>query len=255
MDTTRRSSRANRASQPLPSASQHSSVSSISSGRADRATRSNHKTESPRKSTPSGSLSSEPPEETITALPDDTIQTRRKRGQEREKSSKMLTQTDNTNGAEEIVEDDEAVRCICGFDEYPGPPQLNEEDSKHDIREGIEESITTAADVTEDLAGFFLQCDVCKVWQHGGCVGIMNEEQSPEEYFCEECRKDLHRMYTTPNGYVIAFQCSSSLSFFQFLPSVSPDARTRRRSGLTQGWLLLARNPTRQTSLTMKSMI
>lgn len=205
MDTARRSSRASRASQPLQSNSQHSSASSNSSSRADRATRSNHKTESPRKSTPSGSLSSEPPEDTnITAALEGTIQTRRKRGQERDKTSKtQTTSMDVTNEADDIVEDDEAVRCICGFDEYPGPPQLNEEDNKDGIREGIEEPIITAADVTEDLAGFFLQCDVCKVWQHGGCVGIMNEEQSPDEYFCEECRKDLHRIYTAPNGYVV----------------------------------------------------
>ena len=105
-----------------------------------------------------------------------------------------------TNGTDEVAEDDEAVRCICGFDDYPGPPQLGDEDSKHGIKDGIEEPIITVADVTEDLAGFFLQCDICKVWQHGGCVGIMNEDTSPEEYFCEECRKDLHRIYTASNG-------------------------------------------------------
>lgn len=104
------------------------------------------------------------------------------------------------NGADEAGEDDEAVRCICGFDEYPGPPQAADEDNKTGVKEGIEEPIITSADVTEDLAGFFLQCDVCKVWQHGGCVGIMNEDTSPDEYFCEECRKDLHKIYTASNG-------------------------------------------------------
>lgn len=202
MDTSRRSSRAARASQPLQS-SHHSSASSNSSGRADRATRSHQKTESPRKSTPTGSLSSEPVEDTITtATVEDTIQTRRKRGRadEREKSAKLQAlQVETTNGVEEVGEDDEAVRCICGFDEYPGPPQLDE-DNKDGIREGIEEPIITVADVTEDLIGFFLQCDKCKVWQHGGCVGIMNEEQSPEEYFCEQCHPDLHRLFTAPNG-------------------------------------------------------
>jgi hypothetical protein len=213
MDATsaRRSSRANRASQPLPSTSQHSSASSISSGRADRATRSNQKTESPRKSTPSNSLSSEPPEDTITTAPDDTIQTRRKRGRGDERDNKSTKaepiQVDVANGTEEVDEDNEAVRCICGFDDYPGPPQLNEEDSKHGIREGIEEPLITAEDITEELSGFFLQCDECKVWQHGGCVGIMNEKESPDEYFCENCRKDLHKIFTTPSGYVLFYNC------------------------------------------------
>lgn len=136
-------------------------------------------------------------------------------------------QADIINGAEEVIEDDEAVRCICGFDEYPGPPQLNEEDNKHGIREGIEEPIITAADVTEDLAGFFLQCDVCKVWQHGGCVGIMNEEQSPDEYFCEECRKDLHRIYTAPNGQ----RYSHYLPLYQSLSRTTSRAASFSKDG------------------------
>jgi len=203
MDTARRSSRAARASQPLPSTSQHSSASSNSSGRAERSTRSHNKAESPRKSTPSGSLSSEPLDDNVGAAVEDSIQTRRKRGRgdEQPRSTKAQTiQPEVINGVEEVGEDDEAVRCICGFDEYPGPPQIVDEDNKSGIKEGIEEPIITPADVTEDLAGFFLQCDMCKVWQHGGCVGIMNEDTSPEEYFCEECRKDLHKIFTASNG-------------------------------------------------------
>lgn len=142
---------------------------------------------------------------------EDSMSTRRrKRGQgdEREKSTKAQASQDVTDGGDEIVEDDEAVRCICGYEDYPGPPPPSEEDSKNGIKDGIDmDPVITVADVTEDLAGFFLQCDICKVWQHGGCVGIMNEDTSPEEYFCEECRKDLHKIYTAPNGYVIASSC------------------------------------------------
>lgn len=93
-------------------------------------------------------------------------------------------------------EDDGTVRCICGLPEYPGPPQWTEDDKK---QSGDMEFIT-AEDVTEDLAGFFLSCDSCKVWQHGGCVGIKNEDVSPEEYYCEQCRKDLHRIFTATDG-------------------------------------------------------
>lgn len=128
------------------------------------------------------------------AAVEDSLQTRRrKRGQveDEEKSS-----NENTN---EVADDDEAVRCICGFDEYPGPPQISEEDKKG-IKDSKELEIFTDADYTEDLAGFFLQCDMCKVWQHGGCVGIKNADMSPEEYFCEECRKDLHKILTASNG-------------------------------------------------------
>jgi hypothetical protein len=80
--------------------------------------------------------------------------------------------------------DDEIIRCICGLDDYPGLPPLNR------LLE-VEE-----AQDKEDLEGFLLQCDTCKVWQHGGCVGIINEDMSPEKYFCEVCREDLHLICT-----------------------------------------------------------
>jgi hypothetical protein len=122
----------------------------------------------------------------------------RGRTQEQERSTKD-DNNDLTGGDDEIVEDDEAVRCICGFDEYPGPPPI-EDENKKGIKDSSEVDFITEADYTEDLAGFFLQCDSCKVWQHGGCVGIKNEDMSPDEYFCELCRKDLHRVFTAPNG-------------------------------------------------------
>ncbi|TVY48548.1 putative histone deacetylase complex subunit [Lachnellula occidentalis] len=153
---SRRSSRAARSSLPLQSTT-HSSTSSNSS----RATR-QHKAESPNKSTPTVEVEVE------------------------------------TNGADEVemddTEDSDAVReahtylLDSGFEEYPGPPQLEE-----DVKEGIEEPIIAVAEMSEDGAGLFLQCDNCKVWQHGCCVSIMSEEQSPDEYFCEECRPNLHK--------------------------------------------------------------
>ncbi len=237
MDTARRSSRASRASQPLQSASQHSSNSSNASGRADRATRSHHKTDSPRKSTPSGSLSSEPLDDATAG--DDAIQTRRKRGraEEREKSTKAQpAPVETVNGADEAAEDEEAVRCICGLEDYPGPPQL-EEDNKDGIKEGIEDAMIIPADVTEDLAGFFLQCDVCKVWQHGGCVGIMSEDTSPEEYFCEECRKDLHKIFTAPNRYVTLESLDYLNSFF-YSSQLSAPTRESGADQISQGWVL-----------------
>ncbi|ESZ97454.1 hypothetical protein SBOR_2143 [Sclerotinia borealis F-4128] len=201
MDTTRRSSRAARGSQPSQSTSHHSSASSNSSGRAERSTRSNNKVEPARKSTPSASLSSDSPDDATTA--EDSSSTRRKRGRAdgSDKTSKgQSVEEDTLIGVDGAGDDDEAVRCICGHDENPGPPSLEGEDNKNNTKDGIDEPVITAAEFTEDLAGFFLQCDVCKVWQHGVCVGIINDDASPDEYFCEQCRKELHRIRTAPNG-------------------------------------------------------
>jgi hypothetical protein len=182
-------------------------------------------------------LSSEPLDDATAG--DDAIQTRRKRGraEEREKSTKAQpAPVETVNGADEAAEDEEAVRCICGLEDYPGPPQL-EEDNKDGIKEGIEDAMIIPADVTEDLAGFFLQCDVCKVWQHGGCVGIMSEDTSPEEYFCEECRKDLHKIFTAPNRYVTLESLDYLNSFF-YSSQLSAPTRESGADQISQGWVL-----------------
>ncbi|KAK4991635.1 Histone deacetylase complex subunit [Elasticomyces elasticus] len=65
-----------------------------------------------------------------------------------------------TSGDEvETVSDDGVVRCTCKRHDYPG----------------------------SGPGGFFIQCDSCSVWQHGGCVGIVDESSAPDTYFCEIC--------------------------------------------------------------------
>lgn len=92
--------------------------------------------------------------------------------------------------SDDLEEEDEAVRCICGSEEYPGCPPT----------EGADADFFSSIDFNEDVTGFFVQCDICKVWQHGACVGIFSAESSPDEYFCEQCRKDLHKCHIATNG-------------------------------------------------------
>lgn len=179
----RRSSRA-RASNPT---SHQSSNSSAGSGRAERSSRAANKTSS-GKSTPSASLSSEPLED----FDDTLLGRRRKRGQddEQDKGSRLDT-AEMANGSDDAGdEEDEAVRCICESEEYPGRPPV----------EGADADFFAGIELTEDVTGFFVCCDVCKVWQHGACVGIFSAEASPDEYFCEQCRKDLHKIHVASNG-------------------------------------------------------
>ena len=181
----RRSSRA-RTTQPTPSAQQHtnSSSSSISSGRADRSVRPPNKLHSPRSSVPARSQSSEDPE--APARP----QLRRRRSSQDDPKVEGPPVIDNEN--DDDVEE-EVTRCICGNQEYPGLPDA-------DSAKTLSKDESDPASFTEDTTGWFIQCDICKVWQHGGCVGIIDEATSPEEYFCERCRKDLHKITVTANG-------------------------------------------------------
>ncbi|KAG8415604.1 Histone deacetylase complex subunit [Metarhizium acridum] len=179
----RRSSRA----RATNSQSQQSSSSSGTSGRLERSTRSVNKPSS-EKSTPSASLSSEP----LDDLDDTLLGRRRKRGQNDDTDRNSRSEnTDMANGSDDLQDDeDEAVRCLCGSEDYPGPPPVDSPDAE----------IFAAIDLTDEVTGFFVQCDICKVWQHGACVGIFSAESSPDEYFCEQCRKDLHKIHTAANG-------------------------------------------------------
>lgn len=72
--------------------------------------------------------------------------------------------------------EDEITRCVCGHQEYQGGDD----------------------DQTES-DGLFIQCDLCKVWQHGFCVGITNET-TPDNYYCEICKPELHREGLNKSG-------------------------------------------------------
>jgi hypothetical protein len=190
----RRSSRA-RTTQPPPSVTGAPSISSssASSSRGERASRTNHKQSSPQKSSTPHSLSSEEIDEPPRDLQVEPPQTRRRtRGQDNDEdeTAKLEDELDD-----EIAEEDEVTRCLCGQQEYPGPPS--------DAGRSKDGQLSALADSDvqgEDAGGLFIQCDICKVWQHGGCVGIMEEAASPDEYFCEECRKDLHKVMASSKG-------------------------------------------------------
>ena len=185
----RRSSRA-RTTQPTPSIPQqsNSSSSSISSGRAPLKSQSNQGPPSQRSSVTARSQSSEDPDGT----PKPKVR--------RTRSSQEVVKDEATHAIEDEIEDEadeEVTRCICGHQEYPGLPVTSNDSSK-----GSTKGDTNSAAFAEDATGWFIQCDGCKVWQHGGCVGLMDQNTSPEEYFCEQCRKDSHKITIAANGYV-----------------------------------------------------
>ena len=50
-----------------------------------------------------------------------------------------------------------------------------------------------SAEDDAEAGEFMIQCELCKVWQHGICMGFPSEEQAPQgDYYCEECRPELH---------------------------------------------------------------
>ncbi|KXT07779.1 hypothetical protein AC579_4300 [Pseudocercospora musae] len=170
----RRSTRA-----AAPAAPASTTSSSLSSMRQDKNSRShNQKSATPRSQ--SSEDISEPPR-------------RSQRAQAAARDDHDIKQADVIeDGDEEAVEEEEVTRCICGHQEYPGPPQSEAFADNPDAQ-------------AEDAGGLFILCDGCTVWQHGGCVGIVEESQSPEKYYCEQCKPKLHAISVDPRGYVRSF--------------------------------------------------
>lgn len=54
--------------------------------------------------------------------------------------------------------------------------------------------LTHVTAITDDLGNFFVQCDNCHVWQHGGCLGLTDDSMLPDEYYCEKCRPEYHKI-------------------------------------------------------------
>lgn len=119
---------------------------------------------------------------------------------ERDKQPKIEI-NDMAPAVEDVQDDDEAVRCICGHDEYPGPPPFDS-DAKYGLKDPVDYERIFGIEITDEMAGNFVQCEICNSWQHSACVGFTTEESNPDdvEYFCEQCRKDLHKVYTANNG-------------------------------------------------------
>ncbi|KAJ5461709.1 uncharacterized protein N7458_003261 [Penicillium daleae] len=200
--TPRRSSRA-RTTQPSPALLQHTnSSSSNNSLTRERSTRSNHKNPSPHDSSGHRSQSIDDAENGSRADLPHTRQRQRTRG-----DNDGSHREDDDEDPEED-EEEEITRCLCGQQDYPedGIPPTDSSDL-----------------LSDDIGSMFIQCDSCKVWQHGGCVGIMDEEMSPDEYFCEECRKDLHRIRGESNG-------QRSSTYLPVAPASSPAPSSRASS-------------------------
>lgn len=159
-----------------------SSTTSSHSSRQDRGTRANQT----QKSATPRSLSSEEASEPPVAR-----RSQRQPATQKEDSSKPEPADDNDND-EDAGGEDEITRCICGYMEYPGLPSSDA--FKH-----------IPSSQVEDAGALFISCDGCDTWQHGGCVGILEEGLVPEQYFCHLCQPKMHARRVDSKGYVPNF--------------------------------------------------
>lgn len=66
-----------------------------------------------------------------------------------------------------------------------------DQDDDGDVSEGVTRCVC-GQDNDELSANLMIECDTCKCWQHGPCVGLWNEKDCPDRYFCELCKPGWH---------------------------------------------------------------
>ncbi|KIX09456.1 uncharacterized protein Z518_00536 [Rhinocladiella mackenziei CBS 650.93] len=186
----RRSSRARSSQQPPPGPN-HTNSHSSNNSKPDRDTRASHRTTSPRRPSTQRSESADGADSTSRA---EQIAPRRSRRNGEDKEQPAVKQPveeeeedDNEENGVDPAEE-EVTRCICGQAEYPGPsPSIRQQQPNTDT-------------LTDDTGNFFVQCDNCGVWQHGGCMGLLDESMLPDEYYCEQCKPEFHKITKSANG-------------------------------------------------------
>lgn len=141
------------------------------------------------------------------------------------------TNEDDAQDEEDEEDEDEegadVTRCVCGITGMSRSPpgELPHRTDKAAESSHVHSSPSTSSE-SDDM---MIQCDTCNVWQHGACVGIPTEEETPDgpshqlptdphpvelthppvcalspptdlhlatcdrsEYFCEKCQPGLH---------------------------------------------------------------
>ncbi|KAI8099737.1 uncharacterized protein BX664DRAFT_322010 [Halteromyces radiatus] len=89
------------------------------------------------------------------------------------------TSTANKTSEDESSDDNAVTRCPCGKEKLP---YLYD----NDMDDGDE--------------GLMVQCDQCEVWQHCKCVGLEEEKDIPDQYYCEQCRPENHKSVKSAHG-------------------------------------------------------
>ena len=120
-----------------------------------------------------------------------------------------MIRVDPTSGVdedeEEDIEEEEITRCICGNVDFPEVPLSRAGSSKAGSKDNhVPPVVNASSKVLDTNEVFYIQCDSCKVWQHSPCVGVPEMPKDDEEYYCEQCRKDLHKTFTNTNGYKLS---------------------------------------------------
>ncbi|TNY20363.1 putative transcription factor binding protein [Rhodotorula diobovata] len=119
---------------------------------------------------------------------DDTSAAALSKRAKRNTSGKKSLREEELGVGGELAEED----MIETGEEGAGAEEDDEEEDEGDEGDGGVTRCVCGEDNEEMASGLMIQCDTCKCWQHGPCVGLWDEKECPNRYFCELCKPNLH---------------------------------------------------------------
>ncbi|KAF9033311.1 hypothetical protein BDZ89DRAFT_1063055 [Hymenopellis radicata] len=71
--------------------------------------------------------------------------------------------------------------------------ELAQDAADEDEEQSVTRCVCGSTEDDPDAGEFMVQCETCKVWQHGLCMGYESEDQLQfDDYYCELCKPELH---------------------------------------------------------------
>ncbi|KAG6820736.1 hypothetical protein H0H93_012382 [Arthromyces matolae] len=127
----------------------------------------------------------------------DDIVDDRKNGSAPSTSSSSSNSTTNSNRTKRKLKDKDkqvAIEPVVSEDIIEDPSLNPPLDVPEEEEQGITRCVCGSTGEDDPDAGeFMVQCETCKVWQHGLCMGFESEDQLyDDDYYCEECKPELH---------------------------------------------------------------
>uniref|UniRef100_A0A8D0MSD9 PHD finger protein 20-like protein 1 n=1 Tax=Sus scrofa TaxID=9823 RepID=A0A8D0MSD9_PIG len=111
----------------------------------------------------------------------DHYKPKQKKKKKKKKKSKQHDLSDM-----EFLDDSSTESLLLSGDEYNQDFDSTNFEESQDEEDALNEIVRCVCEMDEEN-GFMIQCEECLCWQHGVCMGLL-EESIPEQYICYICR-------------------------------------------------------------------
>uniref|UniRef100_A0A8D0HYI3 PHD finger protein 20-like protein 1 n=1 Tax=Sus scrofa TaxID=9823 RepID=A0A8D0HYI3_PIG len=111
----------------------------------------------------------------------DHYKPKQKKKKKKKKKSKQHDLSDM-----EFLDDSSTESLLLSGDEYNQDFDSTNFEESQDEEDALNEIVRCVCEMDEEN-GFMIQCEECLCWQHGVCMGLL-EESIPEQYICYVCR-------------------------------------------------------------------